>query len=292
MLIWPDCIYCILRMSLNASRIIMKNKDQVRQFIEQILKLKALKGEDWKVTSPEIIRDVWRIINKVSGLDDPLKKIKKEQNDAALKIYPFAKRFISESYDPFLEALRFSIAGNSIDLMTGETKKPKKEIIKKLQQFAIKEENIKGLKERLNKTRKLVYLGDNCGEIVFDRLFIETILDNYDIEITFVTRKFPVLNDATLSDALYVGMDKVVRVIDNGIREPLPGTMLKKISPELKRLIDGSDLVISKGGGNYDLLTEESRLKGKISFLVQAKCKPYTTIHRVLLGSLVVKNLS
>ena len=280
-------------MSLNASRIIMKNKDQVRQFIEQILKLKALKGEDWKVTSPEIIRDVWRIINKVSGLDDPLKKIKKEQNDAALKIYPFAKRFISESYDPFLEALKFSIAGNSIDLMTGETKKPKKDIIKKLQQFAIKEENIKGLKERLNKTRRLVYLGDNCGEIVFDRLLIETIMDNYDLEITFVTRKFPVLNDATLSDALYVGMDKmdkVVRVIDNGIREPLPGTMLKKISPELKRLIDKSDLVISKGGGNYDLLTEESRLKGKISFLLQAKCEPYTTIHRVLLGSLVIKN--
>jgi len=268
----------------------MKKKNQVRQLIEQILKLKALKGEDWKVTSPEVIRDIWLIINRISGLDDPLKKIKKEQNDAALKIYPFAKRFISKSYDPFLEALKFSIAGNSIDLMTGETKKPKKEIIKKLQQFAIKKENIKELKERLNKTRRLVYLGDNCGEIVFDRLFIETILDNYDIEITFVTKKFPVLNDATLSDALYVGMDKVVRVIDNGIREPLPGTMLKKISPELKKLIDESNLLISKGGGNYDLLTEESRLKGKISFLLQAKCKPYTTIHRVPLGSLVVKN--
>lgn len=290
MLIWPDCIHCILRMSLNTSRIIMKNKDQVRQFIEQILKLKALKGEDWNVTSPEIIRDVWRIINRLSGLDDPLKKIKKEQNDAAIKIYSFAKRFISESYDPFLEALKFSIAGNSIDLMTGETKKPKKEIIKGLQEFVIKKGNIKGLKERLNKTRRLVYLGDNCGEIVFDRLFIETILDNYDIEITFVTRRFPVLNDATLSDALYVGMDKVVRVIDNGIREPLPGTLLKKISPELKRLIDESNLVISKGGGNYDLLTEENRLKGKISFLLQAKCEPYTTIHRVPLGSLVVKN--
>jgi hypothetical protein len=279
-------------MSLNTSRIIIKNKDQVRQFIEQILKLKALKGEDWNVTSPEIIRDVWRIINRLSGLDDPLKKIKKEQNDAAIKIYPFAKRFISESYDPFLEALKFSIAGNSIDLMTGETKKPKKEIIKGLQEFVIKKGNIKGLKERLNKTRRLVYLGDNCGEIVFDRLFIETILDNYDIEITFVTRRFPVLNDATLSDALYVGMDKVVRVIDNGIREPLPGTMLKKISPELKRLIDESDLVISKGGGNHDLLTEESRLKGKTSFLLQAKCEPYRNIHKVplLLGSLVVKN--
>jgi uncharacterized protein with ATP-grasp and redox domains len=85
-------------------------------------------------------------------------------------------------------------------------------------------------------------------------------------------------------------MDKVVRVIDNGIRDPLPGTMLKKISPELKRLIDESDLIISKGGGNHDSLTEESRLKGKISFLLQAKCEPYRNIHRILLGSLVVKN--
>jgi uncharacterized protein with ATP-grasp and redox domains len=268
----------------------MKNKDQIREFIEQILKLKALKGEDWKVRPPEIIRDVWLIINRISGLDDPLKKIKKEQNDAALKIYSSAKRFVSESYDPFLEALKFSIAGNSIDIITGETKKPKKEIIKRLQESVIKQKNIKGLKERLNKARRLVYLGDNCGEIVFDRLFIETILDNYDIEITFVTRGFPVANDATLSDALYVGMDKVVRVIDNGIRNPLAGTMLKKISPELKRLIDESDLIISKGGGNHNLLDEESRLKGKISFLFQVKCEPYTTIHRVPLGSLVVDN--
>jgi len=277
-------------MSLNTVRIITKDKDQTRELIDQILKLKAFQGKGWKFTSSEIIRDIWLIIDRMSGLNDPLKKIKKEQNDVALKIYPFAKRFISASDNPLLEALKFSIAGNSIDIMTDTTKKPKREIIEKLQEFEIKQGNIKKFKERLNKTRKLVYLGDNCGEIVIDRLFIETIMDHYDIEINFVTRKIPALNDATLSDAFYVGMDKVVRVIDNGIPEPLPGTVLEKISPALKKLINEADLVISKGGGNYDSLTEESTLKGKVSFLFQAKCEPYTTIHRVPLGSLLVEN--
>jgi hypothetical protein len=277
-------------MSLNTVRVITKDKDQVRELIEQILTLKVFQGKGWEATSPEIISDIWPIINRMSGFNDPLKKIKKEQNDIALKIYPFAKRFISESDNPLFEALKFSIAGNSIDVMTDETKNPQEDIIEKLQGSEIKQGNIKRFTERLNKTKKLVYLGDNCGEIVFDRLFIETIMDHYDIEINFVTRKIPALNDATLSDAFYVGMDKVVRVIDNGIPEPLPGTMLKKISPELKKLIDESDLVISKGGGNYDSLTEESTLKGKISFLFQAKCEPYTTIHKVPLGSLLVDN--
>ena len=290
MLIWPDCIHCMFKMSLSTARLITKDKDQIRELSEQILKLKAFQGKQWNITSPEVISDIWRLISKMSEGNDPLKNVKKGQNDIVLEAYPYVKKSVSESDDPLLEALKFSIAGNSIDIMSTGAKDPQKELVEKLHKLELNPGNIEGFKERLSKAKKLVYIGDNCGEIVFDRLFIETIKEYYDIDVTHVTRKIPVLNDAILSDAVYVGMDKVTRVIDNGIQEPLPGTMLKKISPEFKKLIDAADLIISKGGGNYDSLTEENSLKGKISFLFQAKCEPYTTSYKVALGSLLVDN--
>lgn len=137
---------------------------------------------------------------------------------------------------------------------------------------------------------RIVYLGDNCGEIVFDRIVIETIRDMLGKEIVFVTRTLPVMNDATLADARAVGLDQVAELVENGIAEPLAGTMLAKVSPEVRTLIDDADLVILKGGGNYDCMTEEVSIRGRASFLFQAKCHPFSVRHGVPLGSLVVFN--
>lgn len=290
MYIWPDCIPCTLRMSLNIARVAVKDELKIRKFTEEVLKLDYYKGNNWNITSPEIIRDVWLIMQKTLGVNDPLKKMKEEQNKVVMKIYPYAKKFILKSPDPLLESLKFSISGNSIDIMTGLTKKPSKKIIKTLQSGSIDLKQVEVLKERLARAKRLVYLGDNCGEIVFDKLLMETIRGKYNLEMTFVTRTIPVLNDATKEDALYVGIDKVATVIYNGISEPLPGTMLEKASYELMKCINESDLVISKGGGNYDSLTEEKRLMGKCTFLLQAKCDPYCIIHQALPGSLIVHN--
>jgi uncharacterized protein with ATP-grasp and redox domains len=87
-----------------------------------------------------------------------------------------------------------------------------------------------------------------------------------------------------------VGIGKVAQIMENGLPEPLPGTFLKKINRELKEQIEASDLIISKGGGNYDSLTEEEGLKGKVSFLFLAKCHPYCSIHNVSLGAPIVYN--
>jgi damage-control phosphatase, subfamily I len=290
MYIWPDCIHCTLRMSLNIARAASKDDLLIKKFYEEILKSDCYKGNNWNITSPGIIRDVWLIMQKTFGTNDPFKIMKKEHNKAAMKIYPYAKEFVLKSPDPFLEALRFSISGNSIDIMTGPIKKPSKKIIKRLQSGSIDLKQVETFKERLAGTERLVYISDNCGEIVFDKLLIETVLKKYNLKITFVTRKIPILNDATKEDALFIGMDKVATVIDNGTSEPIAGTMLKKASGELKKLINESDLIISKGGGNYDLLTEENKLKGKCTFLLQAKCDPYCIKHQTPPGSLIVYN--
>jgi damage-control phosphatase, subfamily I len=290
MQIWPDCIPCILKMSLGIARVVMKNEDQVRRFMGQVIRLKYFNGEDWRVTSPEVIKDVWLKVIEVSGKSDPLKEIKDEQNKRALAVYPKAKESVLKSKDPFLEAMKLAIAGNSIDAMTDVKGESPEEIIKRWNQLKIDNENFNILKERLKKTRRLVYLGDNCGEIVFDRLLIEVLLAMYRIEITFITRTLPILNDATLQDALSMGIGSVAQVMGNGLPEPIPGTYLKRIGSESKTLIERSDLVISKGGGNYDSLTEEKGLKGKVSFLFLAKCYPYCNIHHVTLNAPVIYN--
>lgn len=290
MQIWPDCIPCILRMSLNIARAAVKDEQKAKAFMEEILKSDHFNGYNWAITAPEIIRDIWLMMEKRFGISDPLKTIKAEQNKAALKIYPYAKEFILKSPDPFLASIKFAVSGNAIDIMTGSTKKPSKKLIKTLQDSSIDLKQVDILKERLIRAKRLVYLGDNCGEIVFDRLFMEVIRERYAPEIIFVVRAVPVLNDATRAEALQVGLDQVATVMDNGVSKPVPGTLLKEASPELIQRIQEADLVISKGGGNYDLLSEEERLRGKCVFLLQAKCEPYCRIHQTRLGSLIVHN--
>jgi len=290
MFIWPDCIPCILKMSLEIARLVMKEEDQVLRFVNEILAWRSLRGEEWHVRSPEIIRDVWIKLQEFSREQDPLKGLKEEQNRKALKIFPLAKEIILKSHDPFLDALKFAIAGNALDSMIGVTGDLAQETIEELDKFVISLESTNILRERLEKSHRLVYLSDNCGEIVFDRLLIEVVKEIYEIKVILVTRTIPVLNDATLQDAYSVGLGEVVRLMENGIPEPFPSTTLEKVSHEVRKVIEKSDLLISKGVGNHDTLTEEESLRGKISFLLHGKCHPCCSFHKVPLGTLIVYN--
>jgi uncharacterized protein with ATP-grasp and redox domains len=268
----------------------MKGEGQVRRFVEQVLKLKYFRGEDWRVTSSEVIKSVWLKLLEVSGEADPMKEIKMEQNSRALEIFPVAKKMVLKSPDPFLAAIKLSIAGNAIDAMTKVRGETTEKILERWDKFEIDAGNLNRLKGRLKKTRKLVYLGDNCGEIVFDKLLLEILREIYHLETTFVTRTLPVMNDATLQDALSVDMDQVAQIMENGVHEPFPSTFMKKISRELRTMMEASALIISKGGGNHDTLTEEEGLKGKVSFLLLAKCRPYCSYHRVSLHTPIIYN--
>jgi len=290
MKIWPDCIPCIFNMSLGIARLAMKDEGQIRRLMEEILKLRYFTGEDWEVTSPEVVKHVWYKISEISGDTDPMREIKKKQNNRALEIYSISKEKVLKNQDPLLEAIKISVAGNAIDAMRNVGGEAPEGVLKRWHQFEINDEHLNRLKERLKKSQKIVYLGDNCGEIVFDKILIEVLHEMYHPEITFITRTLPIMNDATLQDAISVGIGETAQMMENGIQEPLPGTFLKKISQEMKTKIEASDLIISKGGGNYDSLTEEEELKGKVSFLFLAKCHPYCSIHQVSLGAPIIYN--
>ncbi|MCX8111097.1 MAG: ARMT1-like domain-containing protein [Syntrophorhabdaceae bacterium] len=288
--IWPDCIPCILKMSLNIAREILGGEEETKAFFARIMTLEPIKENRWDITAPEIIRDIWRLMEDTTGIKDPLYEKKRIQNNIALNLYPYAKESVVKSSDTFKEALRWSIAGNFIDIMAGVNNIHMDDILSKVMDMTIDGQAIEEFMKRIKKVKKVVYLCDNCGEIVFDRLFAETLRDIFKVDVVFVVRSIPVLNDATLEDAFYTGLNNVGEVMENGLEEPLPGLFLSMASKNLKALVDDAGLVISKGGGNFDTLSDDDSLKGKATFLMQAKCQPYALLHGVKKGDLIINN--
>lgn len=144
--------------------------------------------------------------------------------------------------------------------------------------------NYDEFRSRLESSRSLLYLGDNAGEIAFDRLLIEEINRLNELETYFVVRGRPVINDVTVEDALAVGMDRVAMVVSNG--SDAPATILSQCSTELQQLFRSADIIIAKGQGNYESLEGESE---SIFFLLRAKCPLIAKLLGVSVGDCVLK---
>ena len=193
-----------------------------------------------------------------------------------LEHYPLLNRMVEDAPDPLYVACSLSIIGNAIDFMVPESTKDVERTIKGLLQVSLPKDRYTLLVKQLQKSRRVIYFGDNAGEIVFDKLLIGTIKGRFPCEIVFVTRRLPTMNDATQEDAHLVGIDEIVPVVDNGIDGPLPGTILSRCSGQVRALVERADLIISKGGGNFDTLDEQKAALGKnIAFMLLSKCDPY-----------------
>jgi uncharacterized protein with ATP-grasp and redox domains len=193
-----------------------------------------------------------------------------------MDLYPSLKQMVNEALDPLYTAVKLAILGNSLDLMVADSAFTFENSIKNRIEAPLSRKIYSAFEQQLRASNRLVYFGDNAGEIVFDKLLIETIKELHSAEIVFVVRSVPTLNDATLTEARSIGIDNIARLIENGIDGPLPGTLLNRCSSEVKQLVHRSDLIISKGGGNFDTLDEERKhLNKNISFLLLSKCEPY-----------------
>ncbi|MGC1402131.1 MAG: ARMT1-like domain-containing protein [Thermodesulfobacteriota bacterium] len=275
MLLKPDCIPCILKMSASAIRKLTDDEEVLKELTIKILQIPALRGLDWDLSSPEVIEQVMGKMIETFQTPDPFKDLKAEQNQRGLELYPHLQHLIQESTDPLFTAVLLAIQGNAIDLMVSDRSiEVEKALGQELQQ-PIDEKSFLAFRDKLEKARLLVYLGDNSGEIVFDRILIETIRSLVDLEVVFVVRNFPALNDVTLREAEQIGMDQIARVITNGLEAPVPGTILSRCSSEFRDLFQKADLIISKGGGNFDSLEEEKSHSKDITFMLLSKCLPY-----------------
>lgn len=274
-----DCIPCFVRQAWEASKMATGNK------IKQEKALKAVLSELEKTSlknkiPPQIARKVHRIVREVTKNNDPYKKVKDRYNRKALKMYPSLKRKVAKSKDRLLTATKLAIAGNIIDFGPGSKFDLEKTIEDVLaQDFAINHFN--QFRKMLNSSKKILYLGDNTGEIVFDRILLEELKDK---EITFVVKGGPIINDATVEDARFVGIDKIakIEVVSNGD----PDTGPARRSKEFINKLQDADLVISKGQGNYEALSE---VDADIFFLLKVKCPLIARDIGAKVGDTVIK---
>lgn len=289
MFIKPDCIPCILNMSLGYLRKVSLSETRMTDIYTEILNMPPLKGQMWNITGPEVIEPIMDKIMTATNNTDPLSFEKEKQNELMMGLYPKLKHIVDASGNPLQTAAHIAILGNAIDIMLLNGTTDIQKIISDQLAHPLPKGAFKAFEDKLTLSSYVLYFGDNAGEIVLDKLFIETLKEKYAADIVFVVRSIPALNDATLKDAMSVGMDTLVTVMENGIDGPLPGTRLSRCSRKINDLYQKADLIISKGGGNFDTLEEEQKvLKKNITYMLLSKCHPYherfgVEIHRPIL---------
>ena len=275
-----DCVPCFVRQVLDSVR--MTTDDE--QIQEKVLREALFLGSkmDLSQSPPAMAQKIHRFIREITGVKDPYLEVKNRFNKLALQMYPELKQRVETSVAPLETAVRLAIAGNIIDFGVNsvvEQSQVEKTIAESLTE-PLDKEAMEEFREATSQAEDILYLGDNSGEIVFDRLLIEQL--PYE-KITFAVKSGPILNDATIEDAQIVGLTDIVNVIDNG--SDAPGTILESCSEAFRRRFDKSDLIIAKGQGNYETL---SNIDKNIFFMLQPKCVVLARHLGCEIGSLVL----
>ncbi|MFC1635518.1 DUF89 domain-containing protein, partial [Planctomycetota bacterium] len=231
---------------------------------------------------PAMAQKIHRFIREITGIRDPYLDVKNRFNKLALQMYPELRERIDTSTDPLETAVRLAIAGNIIDFGVNSAVEPSQveRTITESLTDPLDRESLEAFRHAISQAEKILYLGDNAGEIVFDRLLIERLPCE---KITFVVKGGPILNDAVIEDAQIVGLTDMVDVIDNG--SDAPGNILENCSETFRRRFDESDLIIAKGQGNYETLSDVDK---NIFFLVRPKCSVLARHLGREIGSLVL----
>jgi len=240
-------------------------------------------NEEWNgISAPDCARDIQNLYCSLINDPDPFREAKRISNDTVLEMYDDLKKKVSSSGNPFLTSLKLAIAGNIIDFAIHDYCDLEGTIEKVLNSdFAI--DHSVQLRKALKEAEKILYIGDNAGEIVFDKLFISEIAHP---GLVYSVRGAPVLNDATMEDAEYTGITSITKVISSGT--DAPSTILARSGDEFRENFEKADVIISKGQGNLEgLISDADR---RIFFLLMVKCDVIAEYLNVSKGDYVVYN--
>ena len=261
-----DCLPCFLRQSLQVARICDCSPDLQLKIVKRIAAI--ISAIDVNASPPANARQVYQTIADMTGCEDPYLSVKKTSNNEAKKVITGLRLEISSSRNELLAALCFAIAGNIIDYGAYEIFDIEQALEKSRKKLLAVDHSAQLMDHvaRLKQGATVLYLADNSGEIVYDSLLIE-YLYRQGFTITVAVKDGPIINDALQEDALFAGLDKYARIISNGSR--CPGTVLDRCSEDFLELFNTADLVIAKGQGNFESLSEVER---EIFFLLTIKC--------------------
>jgi len=249
------CISCILSKQEKLIRA-FADEDKKSQYLNVVLEILYKHGR--YESSPWLVEKINRLYEEYWGTGEDFTVAKHEYNQLLLSKEDEITTRIHASKDCIKECIKYVSAGNYIDFsaVANVNEQTFNDLLKKVDNESISEDEYLHFKKDLEQAKHLVYLTDNCGEIVLDKLFVQCLKETYpDLKITVIVRGKDVINDATLVDAEEVGLTNIVSCIGNG--NGAPGTVLKLLSEEARELLIDADLVISKGQGNFESLYGE-----------------------------------
>jgi len=288
MILEEECIGCMLNQIFKALRLLKPDipKDIViktqKNFMEFLVDTDILHKP-----GPLIGKKTYALIAEALGEEDPYKALKEESNKLALKYYDSVKGIIENSEDPLFEAIAVSALGNTIDYGAHHDINLLEDI-KKFSADNLKINDIPEFKKSVEKADHLLILGDNSGEIVFDKILIETLMKLYpNLEIVFAVRGGPIINDALMEDAEFIGLTDIVKVIE---APATPGVELSLASEEFKKhFFKENGIILSKGQGNFESLLGMEIPNKDVYYLLKAKCVLMERLFKVEFGSLIFK---
>lgn len=279
-----DCIPCLIRQSLDAVRLVTDDESIHEQVLREVLRVTST--VDLRQTPPAMAQKIHRLIRQLTKTDDPYRRMKERFNTFALALYPKLERIMAESKKPLETAVRLAMAGNILDLGVKCSLKTR-EVHKTVDEALTAELDMTSFEDFKNEVavaKSILYLGDNAGEIVFDRFLIEQLGPD---RMIFAVKGRPVINDATIEDAQAVGLTDLVRVIGNG--DDAPGTIIETCSIIFRCYFLAADVVIAKGQGNFETLSDVDK---NIFFLVKAKCPIIANHLGCEIGTVVLRRQS
>lgn len=250
-----DCLNCHIKQGIKVSEFLGLDPLTKETIVKEIMA--SLSKADFSKQNPELMSETWKTITSISQNPDPYKSFKYDYNQILLDIEQPLSSLIESQSNVFSRYLYAAILGNIIDL--GPSHSFAKDnwlniFDEELQKMDLAINKTEELYTELTKATNLLYLGDNCGEIVLDKLFIKHIKSIFpDLTITFSYRDKPILNDVTSIDTKQVGLSEIVSTISNG--NDTPGLILNKTSVEFKVQFKKADIIIAKGQGNYEGLS-------------------------------------
>jgi hypothetical protein len=257
---YPECFVCFVQQTVSALK--AAGIDETRQFdvIRQVMSF--LPEADLSESPSHIVAHTNHILRAACGIDDFYAAYKQASTQQALALYPRLVERVRNSADPLDTAVRLSLAGNIIDVVN-----PREfdlsEVIERTLAQPYAADGLAPLRAALEDARSLLFLADNAGETVFDRVLVETLA----APVIYAVKGGPILNDATLQEAVAAGLDRTAELVSTGADSP--GTILEHCSPEFRRRYESADVIIAKGQANYETLpTDDPRL----FFLLQVKC--------------------
>ncbi|HPN38058.1 MAG TPA: ARMT1-like domain-containing protein [Melioribacteraceae bacterium] len=266
----PGCISCIVKQAYSLSKLVgIKEEETQKEIIfstmEMLLKNKNLES------APHFSIMMLNLMKRYVNIDEHFELLKYKNGKLAEGYLSYLKIIMDEAEDKLEMAIRISIMGNTIDLAAN----PNFDLESDVNKLTSESYNLSALrlfKEQLNSAKTILFIADNYEEAIFDRFLLEQLNDK---ELVFATRGNKVYNDITYEDAINLGYNKICKVINSG--SIIAGTALEQCTTEFINYYNNSDIVISKGQGNYETLLKEER---PIYFMFKVKCETIAEISK------------